>query len=133
MLTFAYQAHDPLGELIDGTIEAATRDEAITKLKREGLAVSDLREEAGGFDLMPSRIRAADIIFTTSQLAVMVDTGITLSAGLGSISQQDANPALRRVLVDLKSAVESGEDFSTALSRYPQHFDKTFTSLSRAS
>ena len=82
MLTFAYQAHDPLGELIDGTIEAATRDEAITKLKREGLAVNDLREEAGGFDLMPSRIRAADIIFTTSQLAVMVDTGITM--GLSS-------------------------------------------------
>src|SRR6185369_16396982 len=72
-------------------------------------------------------------IFATSQLAVMVDTGITLAAGLASISQQEGNPALRRVLLDLKSGVESGEDFSTALSRHPQHFDKTYTSLIKAS
>lgn len=133
MMTFAYQAHDALGELIEGTIEGGSRDEAVSKLKREGLAVVELQEETGGFDLMPSRIRQADIIFATSQLAVMVDTGITLSAGLGSISAQEANPALRRVLVDLKSAVESGDDFSTALSRYPQYFDKTYTSLIKAS
>jgi type IV pilus assembly protein PilC len=133
MLTFAYQAHDPLGDLIEGTIEVANRDEAISRLKREGLSVVEIQEETGGFDLMPTRIRQADIIFATSQLAVMVDTGITLAAGLTSIAQQEANPALRRVLLDLKGGVESGEDFSSALSRHPQHFDKTFTSLIKAS
>jgi type IV pilus assembly protein PilC len=133
MLTFAYQAQDPLGELVEGTLEVATREEAVAKLKREGLAVVELNEEAGGFDLLPARVRQADIIFTTSQLAVMVDTGITLSAALNSIAEQEANPALKRVLLDLKTAVESGEDFSVALARHPQHFDKTFTSLIRAS
>src|SRR6476620_3112996 len=133
MLTFAYQAQDPLGERVEGTLEVATREEAVAKLKREGLAVVELNEEAGGFDLLPARVRQADIIFTTSQLAVMVDTGITLSAALNSIAEQEANPALKRVLLDLKTAVESGEDFSVALSRHPRHFDKTFTSLIKAS
>jgi type IV pilus assembly protein PilC len=36
-------------------------------------------------------------------------------------------------LLDLKSGVESGEDFSTALSRHPQQFDRTFVSLIKAS
>ena len=133
MLTFAYQAHDPLGELVEGTLEVATREEAVGKLKREGLTVVELNEEARGIDLLPARVRQADIIFTTSQLAVMVDTGITLSAALNSIAEQEGSPALKRVLMDLKTAVESGEDFSVALSRHPQHFDKTFTSLIRAS
>lgn len=133
MQTFAYQAHDPLGELVEGTLEVSSRDEAVARLKREGLAVVELEEESAGFDLMPSRIRQAEVIFTTSQLAVMVDTGITLSAALSSIAQQETNPALRRVLLDLKSGVESGEDFSTALSRHPQQFDRTFVSLIKAS
>jgi type IV pilus assembly protein PilC len=133
MLTFAYQAHDPLGELIEGTLEVANRDEALARLKRDGLAVLELEEEGPGLDLMPSRVRQADIIFTTSQLAVMVDTGITLSTALGSIADQETNPALRRVLLDLKNAVEGGDDFSTALSRHPNCFDKTFISLIKAS
>jgi type IV pilus assembly protein PilC len=133
MMTFTYQARDPLGELIEGTLDVANRDEAVARLKREGLAVLELEEEGAGLDLMPRRIRQADIIFATSQLAVMVDTGITLSAALGSIADQEANPALKRVLLDLKIAVESGDDFSAALSRHPQHFDKTYISLIKAS
>jgi type IV pilus assembly protein PilC len=133
MQTFAYQAQDALGELVEGTLEVTSRDEALARLKRDGLAVLELEEEVPGLDLMPSRIRQSDIIFATSQLAVMVDTGITLSTALESIATQEANPALKRVLLDLKSSVESGDDFSTALSRHPKHFDKTFTSLIRAS
>jgi type IV pilus assembly protein PilC len=37
------------------------------------------------------------------------------------------------VLADLKASVESGEDFSKALARYPKYFDKTFVSLVKAS
>jgi type IV pilus assembly protein PilC len=133
MLTFAYQAQDALGELIEGTLEVSSREEAVARLKREGLAVLELDEASAGLELMPRRIRQADIIFATSQLAVMVDTGITLSTALDSIAQQEANPALKRVLLDLKLAVESGEDFSAALARHPQQFDKTFVSLIKAS
>jgi type IV pilus assembly protein PilC len=92
-----------------------------------------LEEEAGGIDLMPRRVRQSDVIFTTSQLAVMVDTGITLSAAIDTIAQQETNPAWRRILLDLKSAVEAGDDFSLALSRHPKQFDKTFISLIKAS
>src|SRR5436305_7706646 len=129
MLTFAYQAHDPLGEMVEGTLEVGSREEALARLKRDGLNVLELQEQAGGMDLMPRGIRQSEIIFTTNQLAVMVDTGITLSQALGSIAGQEANPALRKMLLDLKGAVEAGEDFSTALSRHPKHIDKTYMSL----
>ncbi len=63
----------------------------------------------------------------------MVDTGITLSTALAGIVDQEPNPTLRRVLKDLKEEVEGGQDFSTALARYPKHFDKTYVSLVKAS
>jgi type IV pilus assembly protein PilC len=130
---FAYQARDVLGETIEGTLDVSSRDEALARLKREGLAVLELEEEGAGLELMPRRIRQAEIIFTTNQLAVMVDTGITLSSALGSIADQETNPPLKRLLLDLKVAVESGDDFSAALSRHPQYFDRTYISLIKAS
>lgn len=133
MLTYAYQAQDALGELLEGTLEVSSRDEALAKLKRDGLAVLELEEAAPAMELMPRRIKPAEIIFSTSQLAVMVETGITLSVALDTIAQQEANPALQRVLLELKSAVESGEDFSSALARHPRQFDKTFVALIKAS
>lgn len=133
MATFAYQARDPLGQISSGTLEVDTRDDAVARLKRDGLAVVELEEEDSGGSLLPRRVRQTDIIYATSQLAVMVDTGITLSAALDSIAQHEKNGTLKEVLLDLKTRVESGEDFSTALARYPQHFDKTFVSLIRSS
>jgi type IV pilus assembly protein PilC len=94
-------------------------------------AASDDSEELGA--LFPRRIRKYDLIFVTNQLAIMVDTGITLSVALGSIAEQEQNPTLRSVLNDLKRSVEGGEDFSSSLARYPKVFDKTYVSLVRAS
>jgi len=66
-------------------------------------------------------------------LAIMVETGITLSSALAGIIDQEKNPTLKRILEDLKSSVEAGESFSTALARHPKLFDHTYVSLIKAS
>ena len=63
----------------------------------------------------------------------MVETGISISNALATILEQEDNPNLRRLLLDIKQSVEAGEDLSTALSRHPGHFDNTYVSLIRAS
>jgi type IV pilus assembly protein PilC len=63
----------------------------------------------------------------------MVDTGITLSVAIENLRRQETNPRLKAMLGELKSHVEAGEDFSTALARFPKHFDKTFVALVKAS
>ncbi len=132
-LTFEYVARDPLGGTQDGTLEAASREEAIQKLRRDGLQIVELEEEAAAGPLFPPRVKKNDIVYVTGQLAVMADTGITLSVALESIAKQETNPTLKAVLLDLKSQVEGGEDFSTALARYPKYFDRTYIALIRAS
>jgi len=132
-IAFQYRARDPLGNTIDGSIDAAGVDEATQKLRRDGFQVLDIEEEDAGVGLLPKGINRSDLIYVTSQLAIMVDTGITLSEALSGIVEQEANPTLRKMLAEICERVESGEDFSKALAQYPKYFDKTYVSLVRAS
>src|SRR5688572_19459376 len=99
-LTFEYTARDPLGATRDGTLEAASREEAISKLRRDGLQIVELEEETAAGPLFPPRVKKNDIVYVTGQLAVMTDTGITLSVALESIAKQEVNPTLKAVLLD---------------------------------
>jgi type IV pilus assembly protein PilC len=131
-MDFQYRVRDPLGNIVQGKLDAISVEDATQQLRRDGFAVLELDEDSGG-GLLPRRVGKRDIIYITNQLAVMVDTGITLSTALEGILKQEKNPTLRRVLLDLKSSVEGGEDFSSALVRYPKLFDKTYVALVRAS
>jgi len=134
-MTYEYRVRDPLGNVHNGTVEALNRDDATQQLRRDGFQVLELEEEEGdaGGALFGARVSKNDVIYATAQLAIMVDTGITLSAALAGILEQEQNPSLRKILSELKDAVEGGEDFSAALARHPKLFDKTYVSLVKAS
>ena len=130
-MNYQYSVRDPLGNVLNGRLDAASQEDAAQQLRRDGFQVLDL-DEADGEGLFGSHVSRNDIIYTTAQLAIMVDTGITLSAALAGIVEQEQNPGLRRVLSEMKDAVESGDDFSSALVRFPKLFDKTYVSLIKA-
>jgi type IV pilus assembly protein PilC len=131
--TFSYRVRDTMGRTQEGSIEAVSSDDARQRLRRDGFHVLELKSVEELWSLFPSRISRQDLIYLTAQLAIMVDTGITLSAAFAGIIEQEKNSALRKVLQGLKESVESGEDFSAALARYPKLFDNTYISLVKAS
>lgn len=132
--SFRYRVRDPLGNSHEGTLEAATADEARQQLHRDGFQVLEL-DEAGAAvgDLFPRRVARAEVIYVTNQLAIMVETGISLAAALEGIGAQQPNPTLKKILHELRQSVEQGEDFSAALARYPRLFDSTYVSLVKVS
>lgn len=132
--TFQYSVRDPLGNVHDGSVDAVSREDAEQQLRRDGFAVLELQEgDAPPIQLIPRGVSQSEIIYVTNQLAIMVDTGITLSAALHGICAQEENPTLKNVLLDLKSRVEGGEDFSAALANHPDYFDQTYVAMVRAS
>lgn len=132
-MTFEYQVRDSLGNLLKGNIEAASLAEATQQLRGDGFLILQLVDADDEGGLFPRKVRKGDIVYATNQLAVMIDTGISLSIALQNIIDQEQNLALRSILKELKGAVEEGEDFSAALARYPKLFDKTYVSLIKAS
>lgn len=131
--TFDYTARDPLGKVIRGSLEATSREDAMQNLSRDGFEVLQVEDEDDAGGLFPRRIKRSEIIYVTTQLALMVDTGITLSVALESVAGQEENPSLKKLLIELKSSVEAGEDFSAALAQHPKHFDRMYVSLVKAS
>jgi type IV pilus assembly protein PilC len=132
-MTFDYEARDPLGHTVQGMVEAGSVEEATQQLNRDGLSVLSIEQAGEVSTLLARRVTKKEIVYTTTQLAVMVETGITLSTAIQGIIDQEKNPTLKRVLKDLKSRVESGEEFSKALARHPKLFNQTYVSLIKAS
>jgi type IV pilus assembly protein PilC len=133
-MSYRFRARDRLGKIQEGTLDVDDRDEASESLARDGLSVLTLEEsDDDEMPLISRGVSQKEVIYTASQLAIMVDTGITLSSALESLRRQEGNPRLKAVLSELKSHVEAGEDFSVALARFPRYFDKTFVALVQAS
>ena len=137
MPKFIYQVRDSSGEMDSGMLTAIDITEASQMLRNEGNAIVDIHEDARGTSMAgparKKRIKRDDIIFFTTQLAVMVDTGVPLVEALDSIARQSDHPSLKIVLDDLAEQVKSGVEFSTALEKYPKLFNDLFVALMRAS
>jgi len=136
---FHYRARTSAGEVVEGVIRAASAVEAGKMLRKDGKFVVKL-DEAGGdeedADLKPAgrrRITRDEVIYFAHQMAVMVDTGVTLGEALESAAEQATNPTFRAVLQDVNDTVQGGEPFSDALAKHPKVFPRLMVSLLRAS
>jgi len=83
--------------------------------------------------LAAARVRSSDIILLTTQLSVMLDSGVVLSDAMEAISEQMHPGVFRDILLDVAARIKNGESFSAALAVYPNAFDTMFVSMVKAS
>ncbi|MBN1126205.1 MAG: type II secretion system F family protein [Sedimentisphaerales bacterium] len=79
------------------------------------------------------RVKQSDLILFTTQLSVMLDSGVVLSDALEAIADQDRPGVFRAVILDIAARIKAGDSFSEALTRYPRIFNAMFISMVRAS
>lgn len=65
----------------------------------------------------------------TEQLALLLETGVSLHEALRALQQQAQEPRLAAIVQSLLDDVIEGKPFSLALSRHPQMFSQTYVSL----
>jgi type IV pilus assembly protein PilC len=94
-----------------------------------------LRAWAGGETqrLHTTRVKQTDLILFTTQLAVMLDSGVILSDALDAIAKQAQFGAFKTIITSVSETVKGGENFSKALAEYPRVFSPMFISMVRAS
>lgn len=79
------------------------------------------------------KVKRTELILFTTELSVMLDSGVVLSDALDVIAEQAENETFKMVILDVAEAVKSGETFSKALCVYPKVFNSMFISMVRAS
>jgi type IV pilus assembly protein PilC len=80
-----------------------------------------------------SKVKQAELILFTTQLSVMLDSGVVLSDALDAIAEQAEYGTFKMVIMDVAETVKNGDNFSRALSEYPKIFNRMFISMVKAS
>ncbi|MFZ2148177.1 MAG: type II secretion system F family protein, partial [Sedimentisphaerales bacterium] len=83
--------------------------------------------------LSAGKVKPAELILFTTQLSVMLDSGVVLSDALDSIAEQAEHDVFRTVIMDVAEKVKNGENFSKSLADYPKIFNVMFISMVKAS
>src|SRR5688572_17058954 len=123
MAKFSYTARASNGASCHGTMDAEIQAEVSQKLRAEGkyptsvqLAnAADAQQSSGGAFAGPRgiKISRADLIQVSTQLSVMIETGVTLSEALDSIAQQSEKPQVKTLVQDVSTTVQGGSDLSS--------------------
>ena len=141
---WTYKARRQSGELSRGVVEAKTHAEAVRDLRRQGLAILDVELGDSGAAVgevvdgenrrkrLARAFRPDDTVAFCAQVAVMLRTGVPLKESLETFAEQAARPQVAEVVRLIRDDVCEGEDFSSALARWPRAFPPLVVSLIKA-
>ncbi len=136
LVTYHYLAVDTRGQRIEGKLVAASKDEAVERVRRQQLRLLHLdrtRTSVLSAELsipgIGDRVKGSELASFTRQFATMVGSGIPLIRTLTVLSDQSTNPVLAKTLTQVRFDVESGESLSRAIGRHPAVFDHLYCSM----
>ena len=125
-ITFAWEGKDKSGKTVRGELRATGDAVARSTLRRQGVMVSSLKKQSarrGG------SVSDKDITLLTRQLATMMKSGVPLLQSFDIVGKGHANPAVARLIMELKTEVETGSSLTAAFRKYPLYFDPLFCNL----
>ncbi|MBN1942394.1 MAG: type II secretion system F family protein [Phycisphaerae bacterium] len=151
MPTFQYEAMNNVGQAVKGTVDAATSEEAIAKVRSMGNFPTKIRERSGKSGAKKPRAGAAAapaaggqrrrrvgkvspklLTQFTRQLSTLQDAGLPILRSLRILQEQQKPGMLRVGLRLVADDVEGGKSLSDAMAMHPKAFDRLYTNMVRA-
>src|ERR671911_214118 len=135
MALYAYRALDKQGEIIQDKLEGSGELAVAHELRQQGLLVIDVKEQnAGTKDILEpfKRIKLADLVVFSRQLATMINAGLPIVRALYVLSEQTENPKLKDVVVEVRKDVEAGSSLSESLEKHPDVFSRLYVEMVKA-
>lgn len=136
MAFFSYKAKDGTGKIVNGLVEAPTKEAATKLLHEKQLFIIGMTETRGTSKSTASvqfqRVGFGEVANFTRQLATMVVAGLSLPEALSILRAQSQNQAFSSVLMEIEHQIVGGGNLGDALAKYPKHFTAIYIALVRA-
>ena len=147
MAEFAYKAASAGGGVIEGRIEARSRDEAIRRLVDQGLTPLGVfdgnaataapsagtgRRPRRQWSFGADRPTRTDVLALTSELAVMLRAGLPLDNALRVLLGMDHRPSVTQLIREVLEAVKGGMPLSRALAQRGDLFGPFYVNMVRS-
>jgi type IV pilus assembly protein PilC len=128
-LTFSWEGKDKAGKVIRGELRAVSEAAVNATLRRQGIVVQKVKavKKKGG-----GSVSQKDIALFTRQLATLMKAGVPLLQSFDIVSKGASNPAVGKLLVDIKTDVETGASLAAAFRKFPLYFDNLYCNLVQA-
>ena len=123
---YAWEGKDRSGKLVRGELRASGEHMVNVTLRRQGILVTKVKKRSlrGG-----KKVSEKDITLFTRQLATMMKAGVPLLQSFDILSKGAGNPAMARLIQDIRGDVETGTSLNQAFRKFPLHFDPLFCNL----
>ena len=126
-ITYLWEGKDKKGKVIKGEMRAAGESFVNATLRRQGITVTKVKKQSAFAS--KGKISDKDITLFTRQLATMMKAGVPLLQAFDIVGKGHNNPAVAKLLGDIKADVETGSSLSTSFRKYPLYFDNLFCNL----
>ncbi len=126
---YAWEGRDKSGRLIKGEMRASGEALVSATLRRQGINVVKVRRQRSRIG---KKITEKDITLFTRQLATMMKAGVPLLQAFDIVARGHANPAVTKLLNEIRTEVETGSALHQAFRKHPVYFDQLFCNLVEA-
>jgi len=135
MAKFRAKLKDPSGKSVSQTIDAESPAKAREAWRQKGFTVIEISAVKTGFNFQKislANVTIKDKALFSRQLATLVNAGVSMVRGLGVMVQQATNPKMKAALTEILADVEQGTNFSDALRKHPDIFDRLYVAMVQA-
>jgi general secretion pathway protein F len=149
MPEYSWRAAEASGRVSAGRMEAASAEQAVQRLKAQGLVplAVDAAQPGGGPALSAaapvsapaffgwrreSKVNRADVLALTNELAIMLRAGLPMAQALRLLVDMSPKPEVRSLVEAVLEDVKGGAPLSRALARHGGIFGPFYISLARA-
>jgi type IV pilus assembly protein PilC len=124
--TFSWEGKDKAGKTVRGEMRAAGENMVQASLRRQGIIVGKVKKQRSG---RGGSVSEKDVALFTRQMATMMKAGVPLLQAFDIVGKGATNPAVARLLFEIKTEVETGSSLGQAFRKYPLHFDALYCNL----
>ncbi len=124
-ISYAWEGKDKTGKTVKGEMRAPGEASVSAYLRRQGINVTKIKK----LRRRGKSITAKDITLFTRQLAVMMKSGVPLLQAFDIVGKGHSNPSVSRLLLDIKTDVETGSSLQQAFLKFPLYFDALYCNL----
>jgi type IV pilus assembly protein PilC len=124
--TFSWEGRDRGGKVVRGDMRASGEAVVQSTLRRQGVTPLKIKRQRAG---LGGKVTEKDISLFTRQLATMMKAGVPLLQSFDIVGKGHSNPAVGRLLLDIKTEVETGSSLNQAFRKYPLYFDQLYCNL----
>ncbi|MHC4065593.1 MAG: type II secretion system F family protein, partial [Planctomycetota bacterium] len=143
MATYVYEAMNQAGQEVKDELEAASSEDALTKIRSLGYFPTRIREKGGkkkapaapgkkkkgGTTLAIGGVSSKLITQFTRQLSTLQDAGLPILRSLNILEQQQRPGLLKNILRGVCEDVEGGATLSEAFAKHPKAFDRLYVNM----